>query len=135
MIVAFFLNGASSFGLRILAAMGLADSFAPAYLFYWYGTGMVFILTWAAVRREKVSLKDFLIGSAMALFSVGGQASMGLALAYGAPGNVVFPIAQGTSICIVAAGGLLFFKERVTAYGVAGIVLGLTAAILLSVWG
>lgn len=134
MLLAFLLNGASSYGLRILAGMGFGDQYTPIYLFYWYGAGLVFILIWAYFRREPVSRKDILIGSAMACFSVGGQACLGLALAYGAPGNVVFPIALGSSICIVAAGGFLIFKERITIYGGLGISLGLAAAILLSVW-
>ncbi len=135
MLVAFLLNGASAYGLRILAGMGIGEAYTPIYLFYWYAAGMVFILVWALFRREPVTLKAVLIGSCMALFSVGGQVTLGLALAYGAPGNVVFPISQGSSICIVAAGGFLFFKEKVSRYGVAGILLGLTAAVLLSVWG
>jgi len=63
MIVAFFLNGASSYGLRILAAMGLGEDLTPVYLFYWYGAGMVFILAWAMVRREKISRRTALPGS------------------------------------------------------------------------
>jgi multidrug transporter EmrE-like cation transporter len=135
MLVAFFLNGTSSYGLRILAGMGVGEEFTPIYLFYWYAAGMMFILVWALFRREPLTAKALLIGSCMALFSVGGQVSLGLALAYGAPGNVVFPISQGSSICIVAAGGFLFFKERVSYYGIAGILLGLTAAVLLSIGG
>jgi hypothetical protein len=135
MLIAFFLNGASAYGLRILAGMGIGEEYTPVYLFYWYAAGMIFILIWAYFRREPLTAKAALIGSCMAVFSVGGQAALGLALAYGAPGNVVFPISMGSSICIVAAGGFLFFKETVSAYGIVGIILGLTAAVLLSMGG
>jgi drug/metabolite transporter (DMT)-like permease len=135
MLLAFFLNGLSPFGLRILAATGLGQEHTQVYLFYWYLAGMVFLLVLRLRRRERLPGAALAIGSAMALSSVGGQVFMGLALAYGAPGNVVYPIAMGASICIVAAGGLLIFKERVGAYGKAGIVVGLLAVVLMSVWG
>jgi hypothetical protein len=58
--------------------------------------------------------------------------SMGMALAHGAAGNVVFPLAVGANIFIVAAGGILLFHEQVGIYSKAGIAAGLLAAVLLS---
>ena len=135
MLLASLLNGLSPFGLRILAGMGLAQQYTQVYLFYWYLAGFVFLAAWALVRRERVSSPALAVGSAMGLCSVGGQVSMGLALAYGAPGNVVYPIAMGASICLVAAGGVLIFKEKVGLYGKLGILIGLLAAVLLSLGG
>ena len=60
---------------------------------------------------------------------------MARALNDGVPGNIVFPLAMGCSICIVAAGGILLFGEKVGPYGKAGIALGLVAGALLSIWG
>jgi multidrug transporter EmrE-like cation transporter len=135
MLLASLLNGLSPFGLRILAGMGLAQQYTQVYLFYWYLAGFVFLAAWALVRRERVSSSALAVGSAMALCSVGGQVSMGMALAHGAPGNVVYPIAMGASICLVAAGGVLIFKEKVGLYGKLGILIGLLAAVLLSLGG
>jgi len=135
MLLAFLLNGLSPFGLRILAATGLGQKYTQVYLFYWYLAGLIFLLVWRLWRRERLSTAALVIGSAMALSSVGGQVFMGLALANNAPGNVVYPVAMGASICIVAAGGRFFYKERVGVYGKAGIVVGLLAAVLMSVWG
>jgi drug/metabolite transporter (DMT)-like permease len=133
MLLAFLFNGLSPFGLRILAAMGVGQELTPVYLFYWYVGGLAFVLIWALRKRERISGMAVLIGSGMALCGVLGQVTMGLALAYGAPGNVVFPLAVGANIFIVAAGGVLLFKERVGIYGKAGIAVGLLATVLLSI--
>lgn len=133
MVACFFLNGISPFGLRILAGWGLGDQFIPVYLFYWYLGGLVFIGAWSLFSGVKIGRMDILLGVLMSLASVCGQVSMGYALEHGVPGNVVYPIAQGSSIFIVAAGGVLIFKERVGIYGKAGIAVGLLAAVLLGV--
>jgi hypothetical protein len=43
-----------------------------------------FLTAWTLVRRERVASSVLVVGSAMALCSVGGQVSTGLALAYSA---------------------------------------------------
>ncbi len=134
MLLAFLLNGLSPFGLRILAARGLGKEYTTLYLFYWYLAGLAFAVLWVLVRRERMRTASVLIGTAMAASSVGGQVFMALALNEGVPGNIVFPLAMGCSICIVTAGGILLFGEKVGIYGKAGIVLGLVAAVLLSIW-
>ncbi|MFB3902449.1 MAG: hypothetical protein ACE15E_03285 [Acidobacteriota bacterium] len=134
-LLAFLLNGLSPFGLRILAANGLGTEYTTVYLFYWYLAGLVFALFWIVARRQKVTLAAVLVGFGMAASSVAGQYSMGMALNRGIPGNIVFTLAMGCSICVVAAAGLFFFGEKVGPYGKAGIALGLVAAVLLSVWG
>jgi hypothetical protein len=134
-LLAFLLNGLSPFGLRILAGMGLGQQYTHVYLFYWYLSGFALLIVARLRWRERIPTEAFLIGTGMAVCSIGGQVSIGLALAHGAPGNAVYPLAMGASICIVAAGGMFFFKERVGPYGKAGTVLGLLAAILMSLWG
>jgi multidrug transporter EmrE-like cation transporter len=134
MLLAFLLNGVCPFGLRVLAGKGLAGELTQVYLFYWYLGGLVLAVGWALRTRQGPTRQTLLIGSLMAIASVGGQFSMGMALAHGTPGNVVYMISQGASICVVVAGGAIFFKEKVGAYGKAGIALGILAAILSGVW-
>lgn len=135
MLLAFLLNGISPFGLKILAARGLGREYASVYLFYWYLAGLAFAVVWLLVRRERVKPASLLIGTGMAAASVGGQVCMAQALNSDIPGNIVFTLAMGCSICIVTAGGILLFGEKVGIYGKAGIALGLVAAVLLSIWG
>jgi multidrug transporter EmrE-like cation transporter len=47
----------------------------------------------------------------------------------------VYPIAMGASICSVAAGSVLVFKEKVGLYGKLEILIRLPAAVLLSLGG
>ncbi len=135
MILAFLLNGLSPFGLRILVGRGLGQQYTTVYLFYWYLAGLVFALLWVLIRRERIRTAAVLMGVAMAASSVVGQVSMARALNEGVAGNIVFPLAMGCSICLVTAGGMLLFGEKMGPYGKAGVALGLLAAVLLSVWG
>lgn len=132
MLGAFFLNGICPFGLRILAGKDLAAQYTPVYLVYWYLAGFLFGVLWLLFRGTKrVSAASFSIGLIMALASVGGQFFMGLAMAKGTPGSIVYMLAMGASMCVVVFGGAMFFKERVGVYAKFGIAIGLAAALLL----
>lgn len=133
MLAAFFLNGICPFGLRILAGRGLAQQYTAVYLVYWYLAGFIFGLLGLIKQRKHLHGRNLAIGLAMALASVGGQFFMGLALSKGAPGNVVYMLAMGASICVVVFGGAVFFHERVGNYAKWGIGFGLVAAVLLGV--
>ncbi len=133
MLVAFFLNGACVFGLRILAGRGLAQQYTPVYLVYWYLGGFVFGLLGLIKTRVKLTPANAIIGSLMCLSSIGGQFFMGLSLSHGAPGSVVFMLGMGASMCVVVLGGVLFFREKVGTYAKIGIAIGLIAAVLLGI--
>jgi multidrug transporter EmrE-like cation transporter len=57
---------------------------------------------------------------------------MGLALASGLPGNVVFPVALAGGLFVVILVAITVFKERIGPAGVAGIALGIASVALLS---
>ena len=135
MLCAFLLNGVCPFGLRVLAGRGLAQQYTPVYLVYWYLAGFGFGLLGLIKSRQRLSLANLTIGLIMAVASVGGQFSMGLALSHGVAGSVVFMLGMGASMCIVVLGGLIFFHERVGKYAKLGIVIGLAAAMLLGATG
>jgi drug/metabolite transporter (DMT)-like permease len=135
MMAAFFLNGICPFGLRVLAGRGLAQQYTPVYLVYWYLAGFAFGLLGLIRVRQKLSRVNLLIGLIMAVASVGGQFFMGLALASGVPGSVVYMLGMGASMCVVVLGGIIFFREPVGAYAKWGIAVGLGAATLLGFAG
>ena len=58
---------------------------------------------------------------------------MAVALGSGVPGHVVFPIAIGGSIFVVALAGRLVFGERMNLPTALGVALGFVAVILLGV--
>jgi drug/metabolite transporter (DMT)-like permease len=132
MLIAFVTNGLGPFGLKVLNENGWA-AYQWQYLIYWYAGGVIFALValwkdWSGIFRREV-----LLGVAMGVCSLGGQSFTGLALANGAPGHVVFPITTGGSLFLVAAAGIVVFKERIGIYGIAGIVLGIVSLVLLSI--
>jgi drug/metabolite transporter (DMT)-like permease len=149
MLLAFVANGLGPFGLKVLEEAGLSASFQQ-YLLYWYLGGLVFAATAflsskaARVFPEGAAPRDasgarwfspaeWILGAAMGLSSLAGQAFTGLALANKAPGHIVFPLTTGGSLFLVAAAGVLFFRERVGKYGAAGIGVGILALVILSV--
>jgi multidrug transporter EmrE-like cation transporter len=132
MTVAFLTNGLGIFGTRVLTGWGWAEFYKFQYLVFWYGSGLLFalLLFW----REKTGLarRDFVIGGLMGAASVGGQFSLLSALENGIPGHIAFPLANGGGLFLVALIGVIAFGERVRGYGIAGIILGIGATILLS---
>jgi len=132
MMVSFVFNGLSTFGLRILAAMGLGAKYTTSYLAFWYLAGTLFLAIQYLRSGERLKRSDIVVGSTLGLCSVGGQTSMGLALAHGLPGSIVFPVVLAGGLFIVVAAGVLIFGERVGKAGRLGILLGVISIVLLS---
>ena len=132
MMIAFFFNGFCTFGLRILAGLGWASRYTSSYLVFWYLAGALFLLIQYFRSRERTKRSDIVIGCGLGLFSAGGQTSLGLALAQGLPGSVVFPVVLAGGLFIVVAAGVVIFKERIGAAGILGILLGIISIVLLS---
>jgi multidrug transporter EmrE-like cation transporter len=133
MLVAFVTNGIGPFGLKILAERGLATRHQAQYLLYWYLGAFVFAIVALARSRLRPYGREVWLGMLMGTCSLLGQAFTGRALSHGVPGHVAFPLTTGGSLFLVAAAGLVLFKERVGPYGMAGLVLGILALVALSV--
>jgi multidrug transporter EmrE-like cation transporter len=134
MSIAFVTNGLGVFGLRILAAAGLANTDSVQYLTIWYFAGAA-LASVACLRSGKLLSREWLIGGAMAVCSLCGQLGMANALAGGLPGYVVFPVATGGGLLLVVATGVGLFRERMGAAGYLGISIGIVALILLALPG
>ncbi len=133
MLIVLLTNGMSSFGLKIIAVRELPQGIKFSYLTIWYAAGFAFIVVPMLFRGVKAGWKEFGWGGLMALLSIGGQLAMATALDSNVPGNIVFPIAIGGSILVVAVAGRLFFDEHMNRMNTIGITLGFLAVILLSV--
>ena len=57
--------------------------------------------------------------------------AMSYALDFGIPGSVVYPVAVGGSILVVALAGKLLFGEKMHPLSWAGVAIGILAVILL----
>lgn len=133
MLIAFLANGIGPFGLKVLTERGFGDAFQAQYLLYWYCGGLGFAIAALLKSGLRPTAREIGLGVLMGACSLFGQAFTGLALSHGVPGHVAFPLTTGGSLFLVAAAGLLLFKERVGPYGIAGIVLGIVALVALSV--
>jgi len=132
MMIAFVMNGLGPFGLKVMAEKGLLQPFHFQYLLWWYaGSG---ILSFAAFLLEGGGLaaREVAIAFGIGAASFGGQLFSLLALEKGVPGYIVFPITTGGNLFVVAAGGVLIYRERIGRYGMAGIVVGVLSLVLLS---
>lgn len=132
MLIAFVANGLGPFGLKVLSERGLAGAYQPQYLLYWYCGGFAFALLALLRSGARPYVREVLLGGLMGACSLSGQWFTGMALSHGLPGHVTFPLTTGGSLFLVAAAGLFLFNERVGPYGIAGIALGITALVALS---
>jgi drug/metabolite transporter (DMT)-like permease len=133
MLLACITNGLGAFGLKVLAGRGLTDRYELQYLLVWYLGWLLFGVVVFIGRPFRPRTREILIAAAMGLCSVAGQFFTGLALARDVAGHVAFSISTGGTLFIVALAGILLFKEKVGAYGLAGLVLGILSIIVLSV--
>ena len=134
MALAFFTNGLSQFGVRVMQDMGLAESHGYLYLGFWYLTGLVAAAVLFAITRKKLLLREIALGGLMGLFSAGCWFLVTGALAHGIPGYLAFPVAIGGSLSAVALIGVVVMRERLSIYGYLGVLSGIAGlAMLLTV--
>jgi drug/metabolite transporter (DMT)-like permease len=132
MLVAFVANGLGPFGLKIMAEKGLSEQYHFQYLLLWYLGGLLFGLGWFLATRGRFRSREFLMSFGIAVGSFGGQLFSLLALERNVPGYVVFPMTTGGNLFLVAAAGVLLFREKIGPYGIAGILAGIASLVLLS---
>lgn len=132
MLLAFVLNGACAFGLRILKADGYAGTLTSNYLFFWYLGGAVALGLLALAKRGAIGRNDLAVGAGLGLCSFCGQTCISRTLEAGVSGSVAYPVVLGGGLFIVVLTGVTVFRERVGPVGWVGIGLGLTAVALLA---
>jgi drug/metabolite transporter (DMT)-like permease len=132
MLIACVTNGFGAFGARVLQALGLAGTHAFLYLAFWYSAGFALALVAFLAGQRELLGREIAIGGLMGLCSSLGWVCLTTAIAKGVPGYLVFPIAIGGSLSIVAAVGVLVFKERISPYGYLGILAGIAGIVLLA---
>lgn len=120
------------FGARVLTGWNWAEQFTFQYLVLWYGAGFLFAALFFLRDRFRFNGREVTIAGFMGAASVGGQLTLLAALQRGIPRYVMFPLANGGGLFLVALAGILLFGERIHLYGTAGIVLGIAATLLLS---
>jgi drug/metabolite transporter (DMT)-like permease len=130
MLLAFFCNGLGASSQKLLVEAG-AGAYTWQFYIALYGAGFL-LMSLLSVRREGFpNRREVATGLVMAVSSVAGNVSLTLALAHHVPGSIAFPVGNGGSLTLVVLAGVLFFHEKVHRVGVAGIVCGISAILVL----
>jgi len=133
MLVILVTNGMSAFGLKMIAGWMLPETVKYPYLTTWYAGGLAGIALPMLLKGMRLGKTEIFWGGVAGALSIGGQMAMAVALSSGVPGHIVFPIAIGGSIFVVALAGRLIFGERMNPPTALGLALGFTAVVLLGV--
>ena len=128
--LAFLLNSILAIGTKAVSEFGMAESI-PMVLLIMYGTGAIMSLAYTISGRKRIEGKAVSIALLGGIGTAVGMSSNMTAAAI-LPGYVVFPLVNGGTLVLVAVIGRLVFKERIGAFGVAGILAGIASIILLS---
>lgn len=131
MILAFLANGLAASSQKVLSETFPGQDFSWQFTVSLYWTGFLFTGAVSLLRNGLPNRQEGLLGLIMAVASVAGNVLLVKAMGEGVSGSVAYPIANGGSLFIVVAAGVLLFKERLTPAGVAGVLLGLAAILVL----
>ena len=128
MIISFFLNCFMATATKAISEFGMTASI-PIVLLVMYA--LAALMAFAVMRNRRIEAKSLWIGL---LGGFGSAAGMGANMTAASilPGYQVFPLVNGGTLLLVAVAGRLIFRERIGPYGVAGIVAGIAAIVLLS---
>lgn len=105
--------------------------FLPVVLFMQYALGTMLGLPAVLGARKPLTRSSIWVGVMGGVTSAIGMAAC-ITAAGLMPGYILFPVIQGGTLLAGAIFGVLAFKERVGPFGVAGMIAGLAAIVLLS---
>lgn len=128
MILTFFGQGLASSSQKVLVEAHVAD-YVWQFLIVFYWSGFLVILLMSVFREAKPNRREITTALVMAGCSVVGNATMTIALK-SVKGAVAYPASSGSLIMVVLA-GILFFKEKIHPVGIAGIIFGISAILVL----
>lgn len=129
-MVAFFANGLAASSQKVLVELGGGD-FAWQFYVVLYAAGAIVVAVANAMRTGFPNGREATVSAGMAVASVAGNICIVKALGMNVPGTIAYPVANGGSLFLVVLTGLLAFRERVNPVGIAGIVLGIAATLVL----
>lgn len=130
-LISSLINGFAIFGPRVIEGWGLNEHFRMHYLTLWYGGGAVMALLYMIKSKLRPTRVEMIAGLIMGVLSLLGLSSTLRAL-QGLPGNVVYSSITAGEITSVSIIGTLAFKEKLGPCGIAGVISGMLAVILLT---
>ncbi len=130
LLLAFLFNGLLMIGMKAVEELGLSRHIALV-LVVQYGVSAILCIPGIVGSRKPATRTDAWVGVVAGLSSAAGMTAT-LTASTMIPGYMLFPIIQGGTMLAVVIVGRVVFKERVGAYGIAGLCAGVASIILLS---
>ncbi|HEU5123651.1 MAG TPA: EamA family transporter [Verrucomicrobiae bacterium] len=129
MLLAFVLQGLAAASQKTLVEAGAGDHVWQFYVvLYWTGFAVMALLS--VMRESLPNRREFATALVMAVCSVLGNISITSAM-NSVKGVVAYPVSNGGSLTLVVLAGVLFFREKIHPVGIAGIVCGIGAILVL----
>ena len=129
MMLSFLGNGLAASSQKLLQEAGAGDYVWQFYIvLYWSGFAMLTLLS--LLREAWPNQRELATGLIMAVCSVAGNVSITMALGK-VKGAIAYPVGNGGSLTLVVLAGVLFFREKIHRVGIAGIICGISAILIL----
>ncbi|HEY1686225.1 MAG TPA: SMR family transporter [Tepidisphaeraceae bacterium] len=128
-LLAFLANGLAASSQKVLVEWGGGD-YAWQFYVVLYAAGCLVMAAANAMQEGKPHRREVVTSAAMGVASVAGNICIVKALER-VPGSVAYPVANGGSLFLVVLAGVLIFKEHVNPAGIAGIIVGIAAIVVL----
>jgi drug/metabolite transporter (DMT)-like permease len=130
MMLAFVGQGLAASSQKVLVEAKAGDYVWQFYIIlYWSGFLVMTLLTF--LRGVWPNRRELMTGLVMAVCSVVGNVSITMAMEKKVQGVIAYPVSNGGSLSIVVLAGVLFFREKIHPVGIAGIICGISAILIL----
>jgi drug/metabolite transporter (DMT)-like permease len=130
MMLSFVGQGLAASSQKVLVEAKAGDYVWQFYIIlYWSGFIVMTLLT--LLRGAWPNRRELATGLVMAVCSVVGNVSITMAMEKKVQGVIAYPVSNGGSLSIVVLAGVLFFREKIHPVGIAGIICGVTAILIL----
>lgn len=128
MMLAFIGNGLASTGSKVLVEAKAGD-YVWQFLMVLYWSGFITILLLSIMNEPWPNRREVLTAGVMGVCSVVGNGAITVALKT-IKGSIAYPVNNGSLVIVVLA-GVLFFREKIHPSGIAGIICGICAILIL----
>lgn len=124
-------QGFGQFSSKVLVASGLGSE-TGAFFIAVFSSATLFTVPVALSHWKNVKMTDLFYGAVVGVSNIGGNLSILLALV-ALPGAIVFPLVSSGGLLLTTILAWFIFKERVGRLNAIGIMLTLSAVLLINV--
>jgi drug/metabolite transporter (DMT)-like permease len=131
LVGALLVQGFGQFSSKVLVASGLGAQ-TGAFFIAVFASATLFTVPVALRHWKNVEMNDLFYGAVVGVSNIGGNLSILLALV-ALPGAIVFPMVSSGGLLLITILAWFIFKERVGRQNAIGMMLTLSAVLLINV--